>query len=111
MVMLPSVSSTWNAASAFSSLLNEELRLTVKPSGYSRMLRFSLPRSAPHPRQPAIARRARFRHDRGGRHRHGGEHRPPPVASWRRPERDRLSENQAGRPRGAAAGLLLHHYY
>jgi hypothetical protein len=35
--MLPSVPSTWNPASAFISLLNDELRFTVKPSGYSRI--------------------------------------------------------------------------
>ena len=74
-------------------------------------VRVALPGFAAHSGQPAFAGRAGFRNDRGGRDRHGGEHRAPAVASRRQSGRDGRAEDQAGRARGAAAGILLDHDY
>ncbi len=65
-------------------------------------LRRHLPRPRPHPRQPALARRARLRHGRRRRGGHGRKHRPPSQS--RQPSRTEPSEIRFARPPTKSSG-------
>ena len=63
------------------------------------------------PGQPALARRAGFRHGGGRRRGHGGKHRPPPRPQQRDTTGQRARTHPRRRARSAAPGLLRHRHH
>ena len=70
---------------------------------------------AAHPREPALSRRAGFRHGRGRRRRHGREHRPPPEPAQNDPPRPvaqviREAAHEVQRPVFYAIAIIITAY-